>query len=86
MFEGYFANETSKKVAIKILKPIDIDKIRREISILRRLDHPNIIKLHDVIINPSTRFPALVMEHVDKGISNWLMDSLGHSDVQLYVF
>jgi serine/threonine protein kinase len=73
---------------IKILKPVDIDKIRREISILRKLNHPNIIKLHDVIINPSTGFPALVMEYVSTGKvgSNKLMDNLGHSDVQLYMF
>ena len=34
VFEGYFVNEPSKKCVIKILKPVRIDKIRREISIL----------------------------------------------------
>jgi hypothetical protein len=31
------------------------------------LDHPNIIKLYDVILNPETNYPTLIMEHVDVG-------------------
>lgn len=60
-------NEPTKKCVIKILKPVRLDKIRREISILQNLDHENIIKLYDVVINPSTGFPALIMEYVDTG-------------------
>jgi casein kinase II subunit alpha len=60
--------EPTKKCVVKILKPVKVYKIRREISILQKLsDHPNIIRLYDVVINPATKFPALVMEFVETG-------------------
>jgi len=49
---------TSKKVAIKIyekyriLDPLRKEAIKREIQILRKLDHPNVIKLFEVIDHP----------------------------------
>ena len=67
VLEGFFVNEPTKKLVIKLLKPVRIDKIRREISILQKLDHPNIIKLYDVVLNPATNYPALIMEYVDTG-------------------
>ncbi len=36
--------------------------MQREISILKLLDHPNIVKLHDVIEDPSTGTSYLVLE------------------------
>lgn len=43
---------TNEKVAIKILKPFEAENwktIEREIEVLRRLTHPNIIRLHEVL-------------------------------------
>lgn len=51
-------NPTSKKVAIKIYEKFRIidpqrkEAIKREIQILRKLEHPNIIKLFEVIDHP----------------------------------
>jgi casein kinase II subunit alpha len=88
VYEGYFVNEPSKKCVIKILKPVRIDKIRREISILEKLDHPNIIKLYDVVMNPETNFPALVMEYVDTGdlSRRELFHSFTNEDTQYYLY
>lgn len=83
MYEGYFINDPSKKCVIKTLKPVRLDKIRREISILKNLDHPNIIKLYDVVISPESNFPALIMEYVDTGdqARKELYGRLKHDDI-----
>ena len=88
VYEGFFVNEPSKKCVIKILKPVRIDKIRREISILKKLDHPNIIKLYDVVLNPATNFPALVMEYVDTGdlSRKELYDHFTEDDIAFYLY
>ncbi|CBN77875.1 SNF1-related protein kinase [Ectocarpus siliculosus] len=62
---------TNKKVAVKIInksriKNLDImDKVRREIHILRMCSHPHIIRLYQVIDTPSDIF--VVMEYVSGG-------------------
>ncbi|CAN0153559.1 unnamed protein product [Ascophyllum nodosum] len=64
-------NITNKKVAVKIInksriKNLDImDKVRREIHILRMCSHPHIIRLYEVIDTPSDIF--VVMEYVPGG-------------------
>ena len=58
-------SSNSKKVIIKVLKPVRDGKIRREIKILQNLSGgKNIIKLHDVLRNPQTKCPALIFEFV----------------------
>jgi casein kinase II subunit alpha len=88
VFEGYFVNEPTKKLVIKLLKPVRIDKIRREISILQKLDHPNIIKLYDVVLNPGSNYPALIMEYVDTGdlSRHDLFDPFTDEDIKFYVY
>lgn len=59
---------TNKKVAVKIInksriKNLDImDKVRREIHILRMCSHPHIIRLYQVIDTPSDIFVIMVSE------------------------
>ena len=62
--EGAFAKvrlgtkkDTDEKFAIKIvnkrdLSPDDAEGLKQEITILQELDHPNIMKLSDVFIEP----------------------------------
>ncbi|KAJ6250240.1 serine/threonine-protein kinase gin4-related [Anaeramoeba flamelloides] len=64
--------ETKKKVAIKILsksflseKPQRRKKIEREISILKLLKHPNLMRLYDVY--ETSKYLYLIMEYVSGG-------------------
>uniref|UniRef100_A0A1I7YDW7 Protein kinase domain-containing protein n=1 Tax=Steinernema glaseri TaxID=37863 RepID=A0A1I7YDW7_9BILA len=67
--------ETHEKVAIKRIKECWTEHgllqcVLREISILRELDHPHIVKLQDVIL---TRVhTALVFEHLSADLATYL--------------
>ena len=62
---------TGHHVAIKILnrskiRSLDMaDKVRREISILKKMRHPHIIRLYEVIDTPTDIF--MVLEYVAGG-------------------
>jgi len=62
---------TGEKVAIKILEksrivePADVERVSREISILKRVRHKNVIQLFEVIDTPRQIF--LIMEYSDGG-------------------
>ena len=61
---------TGETYAIKILNKGKLTefyetKLRDEIKVLTQLDHPNIIRLHDVIEEP--RFYYLIMEKMEGG-------------------
>jgi 5'-AMP-activated protein kinase catalytic alpha subunit len=53
---------TGEKIAIKILeksrikKDDDLMRIRREMAILKKVNHPNIIRLYDVIFLEKFKF------------------------------
>jgi casein kinase II subunit alpha len=74
---------------IKILKPVKKTKIRREIKILQTLkDGVNIISLLDVVRDPMTKTPALIMEYVDTGDVDFrtLYKSFTDFDIRFYIF
>jgi MAP/microtubule affinity-regulating kinase len=61
---------TNNEVAIKIidktqLNPNSLEKLFREVSIMKILNHPNIVKLFEVIETDKTLY--LVMEYVSNG-------------------
>lgn len=39
----------------------------REIAVLKKLDHPNVVKLHEVIDPPGASYMMLVMEYLERG-------------------
>lgn len=59
---------TGQKVAIKILEKdrivdvADVERVSREIHILKLIRHPNIIQLYEIIETPKHLF--LVMEYM----------------------
>ncbi len=59
---------TGEKVAIKILEKdkivdvADVERVSREIHILKLIRHPNIIQLYEIIESPKHLF--LVMEYM----------------------
>lgn len=64
-------SHTQEKVAIKILEKskisdvADVERVTREINILKQVRHPNIIQLYEIIETPKQLF--LVMEYVSEG-------------------
>ncbi|CAK61473.1 unnamed protein product (macronuclear) [Paramecium tetraurelia] len=62
---------TQQRVAIKILEksrieqPADFTRIQREIHILRKLRHPNIVQLYEILESESKIY--LIMEYVSGG-------------------
>lgn len=62
---------TGEKVAIKILEKdkiidvADVERVTREIHILKLIRHPNIIQLYEIIESPKYLF--LVMEFLCEG-------------------
>lgn len=64
--------ETQEKYAIKIIKKASFEqkpnlqmKIQREIALMRLVDHPHLLKLHDVLESP--RHLYIVLEYASKG-------------------
>jgi casein kinase II subunit alpha len=73
--------------AIKVLKPINQDKIRREVKILQILSgHPNILSLQDVLIHPATSIISLVTEFVDTRPWREFLSKSKFADIRLYVY
>lgn len=62
---------TGQKVAIKVLKKsrildnADVERVSREIHILKTVQHPHIIQLYEIIETPKTLY--LIMEYVSGG-------------------
>ncbi|XP_030847475.1 calcium/calmodulin-dependent protein kinase kinase 1 isoform X2 [Strongylocentrotus purpuratus] len=44
-----------------------LDRVYQEIAILKKLDHPNIVKLFEVLDDPNTDYLYMVFELVEKG-------------------
>ena len=55
-----------KRVVIKILKPVKKKKIKREIKVLQNLKGgPNIVKLVDIVRDPSSKSPCIITEWIN---------------------
>jgi serine/threonine protein kinase len=76
---------TGERVAIKILEKsrikevADIERVTREIAILKRIRHPNVIRLYEVIDASKQIF--LIMEYLDGA---W--DGMNDSCILIYCF
>lgn len=86
VYEGININ-TDQKVVIKILKPVKKKKIKREIKILQNLSNgPNIVKLIDVVRDPSSKTPSLIFEHIDNQDFKVLYPKFTDFDVRYYIY
>ena len=55
----------NQKCVVKILKPVRTEKIYREIKILQTLyGGPNIVRLYDVVRDPTSKTPSLIYEYI----------------------
>lgn len=88
VYEG-INTENDNRIVIKVLKPVKKAKIRREIKILKTLKGGvNVINLLDVVRDPATKTPALIMEFVDTGDQDFrkLYWTFTDFDVKYYIF
>jgi casein kinase II subunit alpha len=86
VFEGFNVIKNEKTV-VKILKPVKKKKIKREIKILQNLRNgPNIITLFDIVKDPISRTPALIMEYVNNTDFKQLYQTLSDFDIRFYLF
>ena len=84
VFEGKHVN--GGKCVIKILKPVKTKKIKREIKILQNLTGGvNVIKLLDVVREPTTKTPSLIFEHVNNTDFKVLYPTLTDYDIRYYI-
>ena len=64
VYQG-FNSQNNQKCIIKVLKPVKIEKIYREIKILQTLfNGPNIINLYDMIRDPISKTPCFIYEYM----------------------
>jgi casein kinase II subunit alpha len=88
VYEG-INTENDNRIVVKVLKPVKKAKIRREIKILKTLKGGvNIINLLDVVRDPATKTPALIMEYVDTGDQDFrkLYRTFTDFDVKYYIY
>lgn len=71
---------------IKVLKPVKMKKIYREVKILKNLTGgPNVIGLLDIVKDDKSKIPALVFERVENVDFRVLYPKFNISDIQYYM-
>ncbi|KAI8057542.1 casein kinase II subunit alpha [Gilbertella persicaria] len=86
VFEGLHT-PTNQQCIIKVLKPVKKMKIKREIKILQNLaGGTNIIQLLDIVRDPQSRIPSLVMEYVHNTEFKILYPKFTDYDVRYYMY
>lgn len=79
--------KNDQKVVIKILKPVKKKKIKREIKILQNLKGgPNIVKLLDVVRDPSSKSPCIITEWIDNVDFKILFPTFTSKDITYYIY
>lgn len=79
--------KNDKKVVIKVLKPIKIGKIKREIKTLQILkDGPNIVKLLDVVQDPSSHSKCIITEYNENVDFKILFPTFTDDDIRYYMY
>lgn len=85
VFAGFQDNK--KLVAIKVLKPIEALRVRRETKILSLLkDHRGITKMIDLVVDRKYQIPCIVMEFADGMPWKKLFIEMKLNDMRLYLY
>lgn len=66
------------------MKDVDMERARREVEILRKLSHPNICKLYDVIETEDTM--NIVMEYAPGTLLSYVMERGGLAEIDAHRF
>jgi casein kinase II subunit alpha len=86
VYQGCNATNNQKCI-IKVLKPVKIEKIFREIKILQTLfGGPHIIKLYDILRDDISKTPCFIYEYMPNIETKLLIPTLDDFDIRLYLF
>ena len=86
VFEG-IDSSNEESCVIKVLKPVAKKKVKREIKILRNLaGGPNVIRLMDIVHDPSSRSNSLIMEYVENTEWKEMFGTLTEMEIKFYLF
>ena len=78
---------TNEKVVVKVLKPVRIPKINREINILKQLKGgPNISQLLDVVQDPDSGSISLIMNYSINNEVKKLSGIMNIDDIAIYIY
>jgi casein kinase II subunit alpha len=76
-----------QKCILKILKPVKVEKIYREIKILQVLyGGPNIVKLCDILRDPISKTPVFIYEYMPSMETKLLIPTLEDHDIRIYLY
>ncbi|CCW62030.1 unnamed protein product [Phytomonas sp. EM1] len=79
--------ELSRRVSIKVLKPVKKKKILRELKILQILKGcPNIVELYDTVRDPSSKVPSFVFEYIEASDFRTLFPHFSDLDVRNLIY
>ena len=74
-------------VVIKVLKPVRIPKINREIAILQELKGgPNITQILDIVRDPDSLSIALIMNYNENDNVKTIADQMTTKDIAIYIY
>ena len=86
VYEGYNV-VNDERVVVKILKPVKLRRIKREVKILTNLiEGPNIVQLKDFIVDHGSKTPSLVYEYVETVDWRELYPKLNDLEIRYYVY
>lgn len=83
VFEGVDVRN-KQKVAIKALKPIRKERIKREFFMLSSLSHANIAQLRDVVRDPLTKTASFVLELAPSEDFKLAFPKFSYEDIRNY--
>jgi casein kinase II subunit alpha len=86
VYEGYNV-VNDERVVIKILKPVKIRRIKREMKILTNLSEgPNIVKLKDFIVDHGSKTPSIIYEYIETMDFKELNHKLTELEIRFYIY
>jgi serine/threonine protein kinase len=50
------------------------DRIRKEIAIFKKVNHPNVVRMKEIIDDPDSSKLFMILEHCDQGEVKWKLD------------
>jgi serine/threonine protein kinase len=62
-----YSSNSAQTPATSVFAEAPFDDLRREVEIMRALDHPNLVKLYEVIDDPASGKLLMVMEYCEAG-------------------